>query len=154
MPAVPQLPPPLLGQKWGWAWESALASSPQVTPLWTEEAHRGQFQADHAGSQLTAALCVGSPPCPETSLGSCRPQDQDRPFLSALSPIVALSHLLPSAQPQGQAPPPIRSCSWALPAPGLTVHTGPLEPEDMDPSHDWDFRQMVFLVFASVSLVY
>ena len=41
-----------------------------------------------------------------------------------------------------------------LPAPGLTVHTGPLEPDDMGPSHHWDFRQMVFLVFASVSLVY
>lgn len=34
--AGPQLPPPLLGQTWGWAWESALVSSPQVTLLWTE----------------------------------------------------------------------------------------------------------------------
>lgn len=84
-----------------------LHQAPQVTPLWTEEPTGGQFQADHAGSQLTAALCVGSPPCPETSLGSCRPQDQDRPrFLSALSPIVASQPSAPFCTASGPGPAP------------------------------------------------
>lgn len=63
--AGPQRPPPLLGQTWGWAWESAPVSSPQVTPLWTEA--RGPprtVPSRSCGQPAHSSAACGSPPCP------------------------------------------------------------------------------------------
>lgn len=143
-----QLPPPLLGQTWGWAWESALVSSPQVTPLWTEA--RGPprtVPSRSCGQPAHSSAACGFSTLP---LASVLHKIKTGPSCLPCLPLWCSAICSPLHSLRARPRLPSTHVHGLLPAPGLIVHTGPLEPEDVGPTYDCDFKQFVFLVFASV----